>query len=130
MLKTNSKLVKERIRQLIVETANLEGYDIDTTDWNWMQIADKVREIALDEKSGDWYCRNMSLQERFTDWISGLPSVFDCDWHYGASAITILGDILDETEAERNKYTEDDAERMLDYLIWREMEFAHRKVGM
>lgn len=127
MLKTSSKTVKERIRQFILDNTTLDNFNIDTTSWDWKQCAVKIREICLDEKSGDYYCRTMSEQQRFADWVRGLPSAFDCEFLYRQSAVDTLGDILDETDEEKARYTETDAENLLINLIWREINYAYRK---
>lgn len=127
MLKTNSKIVKERIRQFILDNTTLENYDIDTTGWSWEQCAVKIREICLDEISGDYYCRTMSEQQRFEHWVKGLPSAFDCEFLYRTSAIDDLGKILEETDEEKSKYTERDAENLFINLIWREINNAYIK---
>ena len=57
----------------------------------------------------------------FRDWLQGLPSIFDPMYYYKGSAVQVLGDILEETEEERSKYTESDAEEMLTKLIYREI---------
>ena len=62
----------------------------------------------------------ISLQDLFEDYAAGLPlgGLFD---YYLHSAIDTLGDILEESEAEREKYSEEEAEKMLTRLIYREM---------
>lgn len=128
MLKTNSRLVKERIRKLIVEEACLENYDIDSSGMTWEQVACKIGHIAMEEKSGDYYCRNMSPEQRFEDWVRGLPSTFDLPFLYRQPrCIDVLGDILEETQEEREKFDETSAEVLLVHLIWREIDFALRK---
>lgn len=128
-LKTNCKVVKDRIRKLIVDREGLENYDIDTTGWTWMQIASKLWETAMSEQNWGKNERR-SYQDRFVDWLSGLPTTFDAGWWWNESAVEILGDILEETEEERSKYSEADAERLLSYLVYRECEYAHRKEVM
>ena len=59
-----------------------------------------------------------SYQEAFIDWMRGLPCSVASDIFYHSEARQILGDILKETEAERNKYSEERAEWVLCSLIW------------
>ena len=63
----------------------------------------------------------MTEQERFTDWAQGLPSVLDCCYYYNRSAVDDLGAILEETDAEKARYSEQQAENLLSYLIYREL---------
>lgn len=60
----------------------------------------------------------------FKDWCQGLPSIIDTCYYYNRPAVDDLGDILEETAEERAKYTEADAERVLTYLIYREIKKA------
>jgi hypothetical protein len=53
-----------------------------------------------------------------------LPSVINTLYYYNRSAITDLGDILEETEDERNRYTESQAEKLLTKLIYRTIQEA------
>ena len=64
---------------------------------------------------------------RTNSWCQGLPSVIDTCYYYNRSAVEDLGDILEETEEERNRYTEQDAERLLSCLIYREIRKELRK---
>ena len=63
----------------------------------------------------------LPTQQGFIDWCAGLPSILDTCYYYNRSAIKDLGDILEQTEEERAKYTESDAERLLSILIYREL---------
>ena len=51
---------------------------------------------------------------------SDLPTVLDRSYYLN-SAVEMLGDILEETSAERAKYTEEQAERLFSYLIYNEV---------
>ena len=62
--------------------------------------------------------KNLSEQTSFTDWCSGLPSILDTCYYYNRSAVDDLGEILEETEQERSKYTEEQAEKQLTILIY------------
>ena len=55
------------------------------------------------------------------DWCSGLPGVLDTCYYYNRSAVDDLGAILEETDEERARYTEEQAEKMLTTLIYREL---------
>lgn len=65
---------------------------------------------------------NISRQDMFIEWMSGLPSSFpvSCDIFLG-SATEWLGNILDETEAEKQKYGDSKAERTSCLILYREL---------
>lgn len=46
----------------------------------------------------------------FADWCAGLAGVLDTRYYYNRSAVDNLGAILEETDEEKAKYTEDQAE--------------------
>lgn len=48
-------------------------------------------------------------------------------YYYNRSAVDDLGEILEETDEEKAKYSEQQAEELLSRLIYREMEEAHRR---
>lgn len=57
----------------------------------------------------------------FEEWAAGLAMCGMFDFWYHTTAVKILGDILEETETERARFTESDAEKMLTSLIYREV---------
>ena len=63
----------------------------------------------------------------FVDWAQGLPSVLDTCYFYNRSAVDDLGDILEETQEERNKHTETDAEQCLTRLIYKVLIYIKRR---
>lgn len=60
-------------------------------------------------------------EQVFIDWAQGLPSVLDTCYFYNRSAIDDLGEILEQSEREKAKYTEQEAEQLLTHLIYREL---------
>ena len=79
--------------------------------------------MFLKEKSSRRACWCL---EDFKDWCQGLPSILDtwplmCD-----DCIDILGDILEESEEERNKYDGVKAWNLMSSLIFREIDKATR----
>ena len=124
MLKTNSKAARENIRAYIMANANTEEY-AETACNTFEEVAaaiyadfDRVTNIPIN--------RRMSLQDRFCEYAAGLPSIIDTCYYYNRSAVDDLAEILEETPEERAKYSEDDAERLLSLLIFREIEKAVR----
>lgn len=63
----------------------------------------------------------MTEQERFEEWAAGLPSILDTCYYYNRSAVDDLGAILEETDSEKARYSEQQAETRLTYLIYREL---------
>ncbi len=62
--------------------------------------------------------QNVSWYEVFKDYMRGLPYNFTYYYH---SAIKELGDILEETEEERNRFAEYQAEEKLSSMIFNRM---------
>lgn len=132
MLRTNSKIVRERIQAYIIDNFTMPsdlGFEEvkDPTPDNFKEIAKAIYQVFKLEVyyPESWRMKHgMSEQNAFTDWCQGLPSILDVPYYYKTSAVNILGDILEETETERNRYTEERAEQLLTYLIYREIERA------
>lgn len=114
MLKTNSKKARENIRAYIVDCYNPENYDLPACN-DFPTIAQNILRILREEKRGP------VTPDLFEDWAAGLPSVLDTCYYYNRSAVDDLGAILEETEEEKSRYTEQQAESLLTRLIYREI---------
>ena len=120
MIKTSSKQAKENIKNYIIENFTAESYT-DTPPTDWHGIAKFIYDCFRAQK---WACVNdyryygNSEFSAFYDWCAGLPSVLDTCYFYNRSAIEDLGNILEQTEEERYKYEEYEAERLLTLLIY------------
>ena len=124
MLKTNSKKARENIRAFILKHADFEGRDMTVNAENISEVSRGIYEIFCSEKSysdGYMYRRGISEQAVFDDWCRGLPSALGCEPFLLGSAVYILGNILEETEEERSRYTEEQAEKLMIYLLYREI---------
>ena len=120
MLKSNCKKAKENIRTYIMNHSDFNGYGLESEPQTFKETASALMEIFHDEKLK--HNRNIkNYQDEFIDWLQGLPSVFDSLYYYNRSAVADLGDILEETENERRKFSEQKAERILSCLIYREL---------
>lgn len=129
MLRSNSKKAIENIKKYIVDHFDCSGHDLEKEPETFPEIARFILATCWEEKrysAPEWFGK-IPTQETFIDWCQGLPSVLDTCYYYNRSAVTDLGDILEETEAERNKFSEQDAERMLSCLIYRELTKAAKK---
>lgn len=140
MLKTNSKKAIENIKQYICDNVI---FDTDTVDEKYYYVMElekrKARGENIDMFSVYAYAlyyimydevvvqdnRGLTMYEYFIHWCEGLPGVLDTGYYLNRSAVKDLGDILEQTEAERQKYTESEAEKKLTYLMWREI---HKEV--
>lgn len=121
MLKTNSKKVRETVKNYIIESFHSSDFEswheTEITDYkticNCILSAFWLEKVQLDK-------RRMSEKALFFEWCQGLPNVLDCDY-YLASAKDLLAEWLEETEEEKEKYTEEQAENLITTLLYREL---------
>lgn len=133
MLRTNSRKAMENIRKEIVnsyEAANeyytFEGREAKT-DFNEI-CADILEAFRIEKLENDCYyiAGRASKNEMFMDWMQGLPTAFPvADDIFLRSAIDFLGNILEETEEEKARYTEDKAEKLLVTFFTENLRKAH-----
>ena len=119
MRKLNCKEVNEALKNEIMDSYESaeEYYTYDgaemKTEYNDI-CKDILKMFECEKLNGDlrYKASNMSKQDLFVEWMSGLPSSFpvSCDIFLG-SAAEWLGNILDETETEKQKYSDSKAER-------------------
>ena len=132
MIKSNSKKAIENIKQYII-------------DWDADYIRDRAayddKELNTDDEILAYAYELFKEEERygieqnysnpcfviFEDWARGLALGGLFCYYYNRSAKDDLGAILEETEEEKAKYTEQQAEEWLTRLIYREMEKAHHR---
>lgn len=118
MINTNSKKARENIRSYIVDNFTPDNYGRDASEFeNFGAVAAFILETFRSEKR---YERGPESVV-FADWCAGLPYVLDTCYYYNRSAVKDLGDILEETDDERSRYSEADAEKLLTNLIYREL---------
>lgn len=124
MLRTNSKKAIENLKKWIVDNFNIDAVNkddiIDGNDFN--SIATMIYKSFC---RCLWNCREdfarfKSEQNAWEYCMAGLPSFLGTYKYYcGGGAIDVLGDILEQTEEERNRYTEAEAEKCMTYLLYR-----------
>lgn len=129
MLRTNSKKAAENIRAYIVDNFTPENYT-DTPPQDWPEIAAFILDTFRSEKY--WCPKDVCYYHgneaaAFADWCAGLPSALDTLYFYNRSAIDDIGAILEETEQEKARYTEQQAEQLLTSMIYRELQKGERK---
>lgn len=123
MLKTNSKKARGNIQQYIIDNFTPENYT-DETITGFENVATFILNTFRSEKYSckeDFRYYNGQEALAFKDWSAGLPSVLDTCYYYNRSAVEDLGNILEETEQERSRYTEERAESVLTALIYTEL---------
>ena len=120
MLKTNSKQARQNVQAYIMQGFTGENYGIETPE-TFTETAAVIMQVFNSEKPAEGAYSRMTEQERFTDWAQGLPSILDTCYYYNRSAVDDLGKILDETEQEKARYSEQNAEQLLTSLIYREL---------
>ena len=119
MIKSNSIQARMGIRQYIRDNYCPEGYDeYEETD-SMKRIAHNVLSCFYDEKV-KYDTRRMIYEDLFLEWMAGLPTILHADY-FLLSAKNVLGDILEETEEERDRFTETQAEEKLTRMIWSEL---------
>ena len=122
MLRTNSKKAKENIKNYIVENfdfSNYEGYKgHEATPTEYKDICKCILDIMNIEK---FNVKEKNEYETFKSWCQGLPSLLDTCYYYNRSAKEDLKNILEQTEEQVNKYTEEQSEEKLTYLLYREI---------
>lgn len=127
MLRTTCKKALENIRQYILENTDVTGYDKYTEPKTFAEAALIIWDEFQTAKQYELCRPRTNIQECFTEWCAGLPSIIDTCYYYNRSAVNDLAKLLDETEAEASRFTETEAERQLTWLIFREISKEVRK---
>ena len=122
MLRTNTKKANENIRAYIMDNFTPENYT-DNPPKDFPEVAAFILGVFRTEQkhilNGDYY-RAIEFAA-FTDWCKRLPAVLDTCYYYNRSAVDDLGRILEETAEEKARFSEQEAERRLTWLIYREL---------
>lgn len=139
MLKTNSKKLIEKVNNYIIDNFNYESYfdnkylklNCKTLEGAPLEeIKKTILKILIIEKLTNYnysiletlkrFYKN-SFLEVFKDWAQGLPGAFDTCYYYSASAVELVGEWLEETEEEKARFNEQQAEDLASYLIFTEL---------
>ena len=132
MLRTNSTQAKTNI-MLYIREHNLD-YLEERRDWiiqeekkefiydleNDNDICSFIWDIFKEEKKHDF--KRYPIQKVFEDWAQGLALGSLFCYYYNRSAVDDLGAILEETEEEKARFTEEEAAEKLTYLLYREIQ--------
>ena len=122
-LKTNSKAVSGKIKKWLIEGGFNPDYFEDCNPGEKVpETAEEMAVAILAEcdrvTSGDYYTRNYSPFGRFENWCQGLPGILNTEEWFLHSAVDFVGDLLEETEEEKARFSEMDAEKMATRLVY------------
>lgn len=121
MLKTNSKAVNQKMVKFILDEVSeeaLENLKAIKPDYTFKDVAKMILDCAKEEKKEYWDGWYFTYNV-FVDWCQGLPSMLNTACYMCNSATELLGDILEETKEERNRFSECQAEEKMHYLIYK-----------
>lgn len=117
MLRSTSKPVLEKIRAYIVENVDLEYFSLQEAP-DFKTACKLILEACESEKR---YIKYNSRLDMFRDWAQGLPPAFNTLYYYNVSALDLLADWLQESDSEKAKFTEEQAEERITWLLFREL---------
>lgn len=125
MLRTNSKKAKENVKYYILGNTSEEVLDACTKNHVVMfdDLAKEIWKIFFVEKvENDCYYKahKKSLFDLWKEWIFG-GCILDVPC-YSADIHNIVGDLLEETEEEKSRYSYEQSENLLALLTFREVE--------
>lgn len=141
MLKTNNKVFLQKIDAYILDSVN--DWFIDNENYLSIIENEKLKKALKEKdkkilslrvlksfyiqslhfdphvkKSLSDYRYSINLYEYFEKWCSGLPSILNCCYYYNVSAVNLLGDMLEQTTEQRNRFSECESEKALTGIIW------------
>lgn len=122
-MKTTNRQARLNVRQYILDHFEPCGYDF-TGPCTFQNVSRFILEVHASEKqySPEYQtAKGFTNEAVFVNWCQGLPSVLDTCYYYNRSAVDDLGEILEQSEREKAKYTEQEAEQLLTHLIYREL---------
>ena len=124
MLSTNSKEFKSKIRKYIMDGFDSIGFGYDeyknVDSENFSCVAHAIFDCFYKEKIKH-DSMNKPRYFLFQEWCSGLCNMINTSYYYNVSAVELLGDWMEQTKEERNKYTESQAEERITQLLCREL---------
>lgn len=144
MLKTNEKKLNNKIQNYIISNfKDLQACDptykydhlhtIESVNAdNYTEVCNAINCIffcEMLEYDNRWNAGRLSRYDAFINWCQGLPTALNCDY-YLHSAVDLLGEWLEETEEEKKKFTERQAEEKITYLLYRELNRHATRTGI
>ena len=119
MLRTNSRQARQNVRAWIADSFDGDNYGMSRPA-TFEGIAAAVLGIFRSEKPAD-NRRGMTEEARFMEWGAGLASVLGFNYFCDASAVETLGAILEESEAEKARFSESAAADLMTRLVYAEL---------
>ena len=117
------KLVDMVPINIFLYVSNLGGGIERKIEYN--DICKDIMDAFFDEKckhDNRYNAGRIGKQDLFIDWMQGLPTALDlADDIFLGSAVDWLGDILEQTDTEKARYTDEQAEKTACYLLYREL---------
>ena len=127
MLRTNNKIVKNNITNYIMEHVNnvsidyeIEESEISTPETFCFFMLQTFKEEYMTHNKA-WQAHRVSEYDLFREWAAGLAFSGMFDYFYFPQAVDLVGNWLQETEEEKARFSESDAEELATKLIYREM---------
>jgi hypothetical protein len=120
MLKTNSEKARKNLENYITVHTDFSNYD-GFPAVGFPDLCRRVLDIFHAEMQPVGNRAGMSEPELFNEWAMGLPAALDTCYYYNRSAVDDLGGILEQSQAERSKYSERQSEKLLTSLLYREL---------
>lgn len=118
MLKANSKQAKENLFRVMVRECSGWDHDPRTAQEAAYILAHDFLEANKGPTGRVYMGSCKTYQDLFTEWGAGLTnSIFDQIFYFG-KAKDLLGEILEETEEEKNRFSYDQACDKLCAFIW------------
>ena len=120
MLKSSSKQARANVRAYILDHFTPDSYT-ETPPTDPREVLQFIYNCFISEKftiENEKRYYKYNEYAAFVDWCAGLPSVLDTCYYYNRSAVDDVGAILEETETEKARYSEAEAEKLLTYLIY------------
>jgi hypothetical protein len=125
----HKKKARENIQQYIIDHFEPDSYTNENIQ-GFENVAAFILNTFRSEKysrKADYRYYNNNEQLAFVDWCQGLPSLLDTCYYYNRSAADDLAVILEETNEEKSRYTEQESESLLTMLIYRELKRGELK---
>lgn len=125
MLRTNSKKVDERVKQYITNNFFEVQADYDLslpTDSDFSLICNEILKTFFNQYlkgNRQFEAGRLSRYDLFVEWCEAGTEMLDTSYYTKPIAIDLLGDWLEETKEERNRFTESQAEQKITYLLYK-----------
>ena len=144
MLRTNEKKLNNKVKNYIIE--NFKDFQLENATYqydhlhtlesvdsnNYTEVCNAINCVffcEMLENDKRWNAGRLSREDAFINWCQGLPAAINCDY-YLHSAVDLLGEWLEETEEEKKKYSERQAETRITQILYRELNRNATRTGI